>query len=108
MRTLDDLKVGDTIYFRESDPCQVKAKRSNFIIAVELGEGKHYTIIDTDTGYCGPHDRLFNPYDFRVQEDVEDCLTDMINGRDGIQISRRHGAPVELVIDMGRTLGGKL
>ncbi|WP_203362426.1 DNA translocase FtsK [Bacillus sp. REN10] len=107
MHQLSLLEVADKLFFKkdEPQPFTVKAKGDKFIVAtVEDGDHKRYTIIDTEKGVCGPHDRTFNPYDFTKQQDIDKCLSDMVAGEYGIKISRRHSAPIEDVIDVEETL----
>ena len=109
-KTLSDLKINDKIHFLnyEPKPYILKAKGGKFLIAtVEDGNYKRYTIIDTEEGFCGPNDRTFNPYDYTKQEAIDECLSDFLEGKYGIGISRRYGAKVEEVLDLQRTLGGE-
>lgn len=106
-KTLADLQVGESIFFLEHEPkpYTIKAKGGKYLIAtVEDGDYKRYTIIDTENGYCGPNDRIFNPYDYTKQEDIDQCLDDLLTGNYGLEISQRHRAEIKNVIDLEKTL----
>jgi hypothetical protein len=53
-----------------------------------------YTIVDLEQGVRGTNDFVFNPYDFKSQEDIEQCLRDLVNGSVGI--SRRNSVPLAI------------
>ncbi|MFS1519645.1 hypothetical protein V1503_24780 [Bacillus sp. SCS-151] len=107
IESLTKLNVGDKVYFLQSNPDTfiVQAKKENYIVATshEVEEGIQYTIIDTDKGMCGPHDRTFNFYDFNKKESMEELIDHLIQKRKGITLSRRHSAPVSLVLNLPKT-----
>jgi hypothetical protein len=108
IENLSDLNVGNKVFFLEGEPdtFTVKAKKENFIVATsnEVEKGVRYTIIDTDKGICGPHDRTFNLYDFNKTEDINKLIDDLIQHNYGITLSRRHSASVSLVLNLPKTL----
>jgi len=108
MDSVQELTIGDKVYFLEGKPnvFTVRAKKENFIIATsyDVPEGIQYTIIDTDKGVCGPHDRTFNTYDFDKLSELDRLLNDLIEKKFGIKISSRRGTSVSLVINLPLTL----
>ncbi|WP_099301951.1 hypothetical protein [Bacillus sp. Marseille-P3800] len=102
-RKLSQLKVGSEIHFKENNELFiVRGKQGNFIVATSEPDGNTYTIIDIEKGFCGPNDRVFNPYDYKKQGDIEECLRDFNNPpkeMSDLKISLRHGTNVENVIE---------
>lgn len=105
MHKLGRLQINDKVFFKD-EPKEfiVRAKGGKYLIATSEGTAEKYTIIDAGKGICGPHDRTFNPYNFKKQEDIDKCLSDLVAGEYGIALSRRHSAPIEDVIDVERTI----
>lgn len=97
---LKHFKVGDRLCFRndKSNALVVRAKSENYLIATTESDRSEYTIIDTDKGICGPNDRVFNPYDYTKQEDVERCLSDLLKGK--VAISRRYRSDINRVLQI--------
>lgn len=58
-----------------------------------------YTIVDFQNKKRGPHNMIFNFYEFESKSDCQKCLKDMENGK--IELSRRR--EVDLNIDWERT-----
>lgn len=104
MKKLSELEVNEQIFFKDDkNPYIIKTKGGNFLIATTQS-GDFYTIIDVEKEICGPHDRIFNFYDFSKQDDIDALLVDLINQKYGIGISRRYGAKVSEVMDLRKTL----
>ncbi|WP_028559804.1 hypothetical protein [Paenibacillus pinihumi] len=104
MKKLSELEVNENIFFkRVKEPFVIKAKGENFLIAVQES-GEQYTIVDVVQEICGPHDRLFNFYNFKEQESIDMLLHDIIHRVRGLIISERHRAKVSDVINLRKTL----
>lgn len=121
MKKLLELNIGEKLYFQnDSNPYIVRAKGGKFLIATTEDKGLvnlesekftirtrnphlFYTIVDTEKEICGPHDRTFNPYNFSKQEDIEQCLDDLIHKKYDIGLSKRHGASIYEAIDLVKT-----
>lgn len=88
---LKQLSIGDKVYFpAEKRGCEVRARNERFLICTKPHfKTGMYTIIDLDIMKCGPNDRVFNPYDYCIQEDIDECLKDLSEGR--VKVSQRHG-----------------
>lgn len=106
MRNISDMQVGERVYFADEGvtTMEIRAKKGNYMVAVETDGSRSYTILDTERGMCGPHDRTFNPYDFKTQAGIDECLSDMISGKYGIKLSGRHSAEFNEVLDLERSL----
>lgn len=87
-----ELKVGSKIWFYgEKRPYTVKAISDRFAICTKPYNPKHtvlYTIVDFKEEIRGTNDFIFNPYDYAVQEDIDECMADLISGE--TEISRRN------------------
>ncbi|MBX0320119.1 hypothetical protein [Shouchella clausii] len=103
-RKLRQLKVGSEIYHKQTNELFiVRGKQGKFLVATTEPGGETYTIIDIEQCFCGPNDRIFNPYDYRKQEDIEECLRDFNHPPEDmsdLKISQRYGMNVEDVIDL--------
>ncbi|PAD46688.1 hypothetical protein CHI09_11210 [Shouchella clausii] len=103
-RKLRELNVGSEIYFKQDNALFiVRGKQGKFLVATSEPDRETYTIIDIEKGFCGPNDRVFNPYNYKKQEDIEECLRDFNNPPEDmsdLKISLRHGTNVENVIDL--------
>ncbi|MEP9408600.1 hypothetical protein ABKP09_19975 [Peribacillus frigoritolerans] len=107
MKKLLELNIGENLYLQhESKPFTVRAKGGKFLIATgdNGGNCSSYTIIDTEKDLCGPHNKTFNPYDFSKQEDVDQCLEDLIQSKYDIELSKRHGVSIYEALDLVKTL----
>ncbi len=51
-----------------------------------------YSIIDSEIKWRGPHNLVFNPYDFRTTAGIVECLRDLEAGE--TEMSCRHTIPV--------------
>ena len=54
----------------------------------EHGGSGYYTIVDSKTWKRGPHDRVFNMWDMKDQQQIEKCLAEIEAGH--IELSRRN------------------
>lgn len=92
------LKVGDKVKFTgEKQRYTIKARSDRFIICTKpfnLKKTCLYTIIDLDRMVRGTNDRVFNPYDYMIQEDIDDCLNDLVSGE--IEVSYRNCVPLDI------------
>lgn len=108
LNKLNELGIGDKIYFLEANPdtYTIRAKKDKYIVATVPGaeKGIDYTIIDTELLICGPHDRTFNFYDFNKDEELEKLIDDLIIKKHGITLSGRRSASVALVLNIPKTL----
>lgn len=56
-----------------------------------------YTILDFEKGIRNRHNLIFNPYDFKKQEDINKCLNDLLNKTDEIELSHRNYEDLEIL-----------
>ena len=93
------LNVGDKIKFwTEKRSYVIKAKSERYLIctkAFNLQNTVLYTILDLERFVRGRNDRVFNPYDYTKQEDIDKCLNDLVSG--GISVSHRHCVVIDVV-----------
>mgnify|MGYP000858721777 FL=1 len=86
------LKVGDKIKFiNEKQRYTIKAKSDRFIICTKpfnLKKTCLYTIIDLERMVRGANDRVFNPYNYMIQDDINECLSDLESGK--VEVSYRN------------------
>jgi len=114
-----DLNVGDKVYFLNGSPkiFEVQGKLEKFIVATSKSKAT-YTIIDVEEEICGPHDRVFNLYDFADKKNVEELLKDLVHASkmdphdddDAIDICISHRNRVSIHdekygLDLERTFG---
>jgi hypothetical protein len=98
-----NLKVGNMIKFAgEKQKYTIKAKDNRYLICTKPFNPKKtvlYTIIDLERFVRGTNDRVFNPYDYSIQEDIDQCLVDLQLNKNGIEVSWRNcvGLDVELI-----------
>ena len=82
------LKVGDKVKFKsEKQKYTVKATSNRFLICTKPYNPKKtviYIIIDLKRLVRGANDRVFNPYDYMIQEDIDECLDDLVSGEIGV------------------------
>lgn len=127
--TSTDLKPQDKIYFfAEAQPMTIRAINERYAVCTryldidddfeliwhEVERGAYpdvqtayetikvtpiYSLLDFEKMKKAPSDRLFNPFDYRLQEDCEKCLRELASGAHSL--SRRRG--VDLLIDWQRT-----
>ncbi|MGJ0846527.1 hypothetical protein ACR77J_07555 [Tissierella praeacuta] len=94
----ESLKVGDKIRFMgEKQKYTIKAKSDRFIICTKPFNLKRtclYTIVDLERMVRGANDRVFNPYNYMVQEDINECLKDLESGK--VEVSYRNCVPLDI------------
>lgn len=105
--TPSNLKVGDKMYFaKEKKPYIIKAINERFAICTKpfnLKKTVFYTIVDFERDIRGPHNLVFNIYDFTVQSDIDECLKDLMisvnnpPGFNDFDLSRRNSIPLDLL-----------
>lgn len=90
---LDELKVGDRIYVaNEKRGYQIKARNNRYLICTKPHfKTCLYFIADTLEMVRGTNNLVFNPYDYCIQEDIDDCLDDLEKGK--IEVSWRNRVP---------------
>lgn len=96
--SLINSKVWDKILLLwQKRPYTIKARSDRYIIATKPYNPQRtivYTIIDLKEKWMWPNDRVFNPYDYAKQEDIEECLFDLMGNEDLCNISQRHWRPL--------------
>jgi hypothetical protein len=117
----EKLEIGQDIYFEgESVPMKLRARSNRYAIvtrgydpveeadlleememtAEEASEASLvYSLLDFQEEKKAPNDRIFDPYNYEEQADLEQCIADLEEGK--INLSKRHG--VALKIDWPRT-----
>jgi hypothetical protein len=99
--TIQQIQIGSKIYFeREKRPYTVKAMDERYIIATKPFNARKtclYTILDLHKGMRGPNNLVFNIYDYTKQEDIEECLRDLNNEEECVEISHRRSIPLDIV-----------
>lgn len=90
------LKIGDYVYFKEEvQRYKVVALSHRFAILTKPFNAMRtvlYTIIDFTTEERGPHNLIFNLYDFEDKNDMETLLNDLDNNE--CSLSRRKSIPL--------------
>lgn len=93
------VKVGDNIKFNsEKGQYKVKACNERYAICTKPYNPQRtvfYTIIDFKQSIRSTNNLVFNMYDYKIQEDIDACLVDLIAGK--IELSRRN--QIDLDID---------
>jgi len=96
------LKVGDKIKFTpEKQRYTVKAKSDRYIICTKPFNLMHtvlYTIIDLERLVRGTNNMIFNPYDYAVQEDIDECLVDLDYHNNGTEVTHRNCIKLDVEI----------
>lgn len=81
-------KVGDKIKFEsEKQRYTIKAKSDRYLICTKPFNLKRtclYCIIDLERLVRGPNDRVFNCYDYTIQEDIDQSLKDLLENKIGV------------------------
>lgn len=90
------IKAGSRVKFAEENgPYTVKAIGPRFAICTKPFNPRRtviYTIIDINKRVRSTNDRVFNPYDYKKQSDIDQCLVDLESGSCGV--SRRNSIPL--------------
>jgi hypothetical protein len=93
------LKVGDKVYFYgEKRPYTIKAADDRYAICTKPFNLKRtvlYTIIDFKNEIRSTNYWIFNPYDYAVQEDIDECMRDLQSGK--CELSRRNSVGLNIV-----------
>lgn len=88
---MNDIKRGDKVYFAgQRQGFTVKAVNERFAILTKPFNIQHtviYTIVDFKSGTRNRNNFVFNPYDYSLQEDIDECMLDLLNGE--CQLSHR-------------------
>jgi hypothetical protein len=96
-----DLEVGDKVYFaRYKRPFTVKACNSEFAICTKplnILRTCLYTIIDWKQGLRNRNNMVFNPYDYEIQDDIDQCLRDLSDPDHVCEISHRGAVRLDIV-----------
>lgn len=96
-----DLEIGDKVYFAtDKKPFTVKATNEQFTILTKPFNLQHtvlYTIIDWQQGYRNRNNMIFNPYDYAIQEDIDQCLKDLCEPQPIVEISHRGKVELDIV-----------
>ena len=94
------LKVGDKIKFKsEKQRYTIKLKSDRFLICTKpfnIKKTCFYSIIDLERLVRGANDRVFNPYDYMKQEDIDKCLEDL--GKGNVSVSHRNSVLLDIEI----------
>jgi hypothetical protein len=92
------LKVGDKIEFAElKGKYTVKGRSENFVICTQPYNPQktvRYTIIDFEKDIRGTHNLVFNMWDMKNNDDIEDCLKHLISSE--IEISHRNNVVLDI------------
>jgi len=100
------LKVGDKIKFiAEKQRYTIKAKSERYIICTKpfnLKKTVLYTIIDLERLVRGTNNMIFNPYDYAVQEDIDECLIDLDYHNRGVEVTHRNCVKLDVEINTVR------
>lgn len=124
-----ELNVGDKVFWKDAEaPMKVVACNARFVVCTRKLSKKHdnevleslvenqsysskkaayeackdypiYTIIDFKERVNGPHNIIFNPYDFKDQESLDELMADLESGE--TEVSAKRGVPLNL--DVVRT-----
>lgn len=96
-----DLEVGDKVYFKtEKRPYVVKATNESFTICTKPFNLQHtclYTIIDWQKMRRNRNNMVFNPYDYMLQDDIDQCLKDLSDPNHVCEISHRGEVDLDIV-----------
>lgn len=93
------MKVGSKIYFdREKQPYTVKALNDRYVICTKPYNFKRtvwYTIIDLEEQIRGTNNLVFNMYDYKSQEGIDECMKDLLSGE--VEISHRNRVDLNII-----------
>lgn len=102
--------LGAKIWFAgERQGYTVKACDSRYAICTKPFNSLRtvlYTIVDFKEGIRGRNNLIFNIYDYKKQEDIDQCLDDLNNPVDGVQVSHRHHVALLIVKIKNPTTNG--
>ena len=96
------MRVGDKIYFAEEvRPYIIKAMGFQYAICTKPFNLKHtvlYTIVDFKEKIRGTNYFVFNPYDYAIQDDIDQCLKDLGSGETEISYRNRIELKINRVV----------
>lgn len=91
--SFDKLNIGDKLKFQEDiKTYTIKAIGYPYVICTtpfNLQKTVYYTILDFKKRIRNRHNLIFNPYDFKDQKDIDECLKDLLEKNHSIEISHR-------------------
>ena len=96
------LKIGDSIKFEDDELIfKIIAKDSKYLVCTnnDLGDRTDdtvYTIVDLKERIRGPHNILFNDYDFTNLEDMNELLRNIEDSSKPIEISHRNRVALKI------------
>jgi hypothetical protein len=97
-----NLKVGNKIKFTsEKQRYTIKAKSGRYLICTKpfnLRKTVLYTIIDLERLVRGTNNSVFNPYDYSVQKDIDNCLMDLDYCGNGVEVTHRNCIKLDIEI----------
>lgn len=96
-------KLGNSVTFTEEPkgPYRVKAVCQRYAILTKPYNPQRtviYTIVDKLHKIRGPNNLIFNMYDYKIQEDIDQCLKDLNVGRNGLAVSIKRKRGIDLNI----------
>lgn len=99
--TFNALELGDKVrlYGDANNLYTVKAIGYPFIICTRpynLKSTVFYTILDFEKCIRNRHNLIFNPFNFKIQKDIDKCLSHLLNKTDGISLSHRNHIDLEI------------
>jgi hypothetical protein len=98
---IQGITVGSKVYFsREKRPYTVKACDERFAICTKPFNPRKtvlYTIIDAEQGVRGTNNLVFNIYNYAKQEDIDQCLRDLNNAEECVEVSHRNRVALDIV-----------
>ncbi len=99
MMDLQDITLESKIQFaRDPGEYIVKALSDRFAICIFIKRFVvYYTIIDLQEKIRGPHNFLYNRYDFASEWYIKKCLTDLENETSGVKISEVKRWPLDII-----------
>lgn len=99
MADLSKIKKGTKVFVApEKRPYTAKAVNDRFIIMTKPFNPKNtvlYTIVDKKNEVRSTNNLVFNMYDYKVQEDIDECLKDLESGE--TELSRRNMVKLDIV-----------
>ena len=94
------MQVGDKIYFKEEKrPYRIKAMSDRYLICTKPFNLQHtviYTIVDLKENIRSTNNLVFNIYDYKDQNDIDQCLKDLEDPKHCCGLSRRNHIKLEI------------
>lgn len=92
------IKIKDKIYFSsEKTPYTIKAFDGRYAICTKPYNFKKtviYTIIDFKNNIRSTNNLVFNMYDYKILNDINECLNDLKTG--DVELSRRNSVELDI------------